>query len=260
MKVAFVFSGVIRDLNRTTKIFQNKIEEFNADVYASFWDIENPEDGDTIENFKNNFNPKHLEIESWEAFKNSTWDIINQEVEPPRDLFEPGQINARSGSFFSMWYKVWRANMLTKLNSEPYDVIIRLRTDLVLSDWFTPKINEYLNIPHGTVYIPAWLNCYGPHDFIAYGSPKIMDIYSSVYHYLTRYLKEGVYMYIPENTLRHHLGQFDLPIRYYGDTVLLRDGGNVSRDNPTENDIYIPSTAYNKQEQDPSKTFYKSRL
>ena len=32
MKVAFVFSGVIRDLNRTTKIFQNKIEEFNADV------------------------------------------------------------------------------------------------------------------------------------------------------------------------------------------------------------------------------------
>ena len=259
MKVAFVFSGVIRDLNRTTEIFQRKIEEFNADVYASFWDIENPEDGDTIKNFKNNFKPNHLEIESWNSFKKSTWDIIKQEYQAPRDLFEPGQVNIRDGNFFSMWYKVWRANMLTKLNPEPYDVVVRLRTDLILSDWFTPKINEFLNIPHGTVWIQNWLNCYGPHDFLAYGSPEIMDIYSSVYHYLNRYVKEGVYMYIPENTLRHHLGQFDISVRYYGDTILLRDGGNIGRNTPDEADIIMSTHNYKNQEQDPNKSFYKSR-
>ena len=62
MKVAFVFSGIIKELNKTTEIFQKKIQEFNADVYASFWDIENPYENDTVENFKANFNPKQLEI------------------------------------------------------------------------------------------------------------------------------------------------------------------------------------------------------
>ena len=260
MKVAFVFSGIIKELNKTTEVFQRKIEEFNADVYASFWDIENPEEEDTIENFKNNFNPKQLEIESWDAWEKSTWDIIKTEIQTPVDLFHTGQEATSKGNHFAMWYKIWRANILTKLNPEQYDVVVRLRTDLILSDWFTPKINEFLNIPHGTVWIHNWLNCYGPHDFIAYARPDIMDKYSSIYTYITRYLKEGVYMYTPENVLRHHLGQFDIQVRYYGDRILLRDGGNIGRDNPTEGDIYIPSIAYNKQEQDPNKTFYKPRI
>ena len=260
MKVAFVFSGIIRELNKTTDIFQRKIEEFNADVYASFWDIENPEEGDTIKNFQNNFSPKYIDIESWDAWEKSTWNILKTEIDVPQDLFELGRQTVTNGSPFAMWYKVWKANMLTKTNPEPYDIVVRLRTDLILSDWFTPKVNEFLNIPHGTVYIHNWLNCYGPHDFIAYGNPKVMDIYSSVFLYHTRYLKEGVYMYTSENTLRNHLGQFDVPIRYYGDRILLRDGGNIGRDNPTEGDIIMSSIGYGKEKQDPNKTFYKSRI
>jgi hypothetical protein len=260
MKVAFVFSGIIKELDKTTEIFQRKIEEFNADVYASFWDIENPEEGDTIENFKNNFNPKQLEIENWNAWKNSTWDIIKPEVQAPSDLFLPGQETTSKGSSFAMWYKMWRSNLLTKLNPEPYDVVVRLRTDLILSDWFTPKVNKYLNIPHGTVYIPNWKNCYGPHDFIAYGNPYIMDIYNSIFLYATRYLKEGVSTYIPENILRYHLGHFDIQVRYYGDRILLRDGGNIGRDNPTEGDIIKSTLPYINDTQDPTKTFFKSRV
>jgi len=260
MKVAFVFSGLIKELNKTTEIFQKKIEEFNADVYASFWDIENHSENDTIENFKANFNPKQLEIENWEAWNKSTWNILKTEIQAPLDLFHTGQEAVSKGNHFAMWYKIWKANMLTKLTLESYDVVVRLRTDLILSDWFTPKINEFLNIPHGTVYISNWLNCYGPHDFIAYANPKIMDKYSSLYNYITRYLKEGVYIYTPENTLRHHLGQFDIQIRYYGDKILLRDGGNIGRDNPNEGDIIISSARYATELQDFNKTFYKSRI
>jgi hypothetical protein len=260
MKVAFVFSGIIRELNKTTEIFQKKIQEFNADVYASFWDIENSKEGDTIENFKINFNPKQLEIESWGAWKKSTWDILKEEINPPLDLYKHGHDQVNNGNFFAMWYKIWRANSLTKLTPEPYDIIVRLRTDLILSDWYKPEINPYLNIPHGTILIQNWLNCYGPHDFIAYSNPKIMDQYSSMFLYATRYLKEGVYIFAPENVLRHHLGQFNIPIRYYGDRILLRDGGNVGRDNPTKADIYIPSRTYKTQEQDPKLTFYKERV
>jgi hypothetical protein len=260
MKVAFVFSGIIKELNKTTEIFQRKIEEFGADVYASFWDIEDPKEGDTIENFKNNFNPKQLEIESWDAWKRSTWDIIKTEVQAPVDLFQTGQKSTTNGNHFAMWYKIWRVNTLTKSNSEQYDVVVRLRTDLILSDWFTPKVNEFLNIPHGTVLIKNWLNCYGPHDIIAYSNPQIMDQYSSIFLYATRYLKEGVYMYTPENVLKHHLGQFNIPIRYYGDRILLRDGGNIGRDFPNAEDIIVHSSKYTKEEYDSFKTFYKSRI
>lgn len=260
MKVAFVFSGIVKELSKTTEIFQKKIQEFNADVYASFWDIENPKDGDTIGHFIKDFNPKQFEVESWDAWKSSTWDILKEEIQAPLELFNTGQEAVKNGSHLAMWYKIWRANMLTKHSSEPYNVIVRLRTDLVLSDWYEPKINPYLNIPHGTVFIKNWLNCYGPHDFIAYGSPYVMDRYSSLYHYVSRYLKEGVYVYTPENLLRHHLGQFDILVRYYGDRILLRDGGNIGRNNPTEADIFIDSKAYTNQPQDSRFSFYKSRL
>jgi hypothetical protein len=260
MKVAFVFSGIIKELNKTTEIFQKKIQEFNADVYASFWDIENPYENDTVENFKANFNPKQLEIENWEAWNKSTWNILKTEIQAPLDLFHTGQEAVSKGNHFAMWYKIWKANTLTKLNLEPYDVVVRLRTDLVLSDWFEPKINPHLNIPHGTVWIGNWLNCYGPHDFIAYSNPQIMDQYSSLFLYATRYFKEGVYMYTPENVLRHHLGQFDISVRNYGDRILLTDRGNIGWDNPTEADIYISTRTYKSQEQDPRLTFYKERV
>ena len=51
MKVALCFSGNIRDLNETKNFWRDLIKQYDMDVYASFWDIESEELGDTIDNF-----------------------------------------------------------------------------------------------------------------------------------------------------------------------------------------------------------------
>jgi len=260
MKVAFVFSGLIRELEKTSLRFLELINKSKADVYASFWDIENPEDGSTISNFTEIFKPKYLEIESWKAWESSTWNIIQEEYQVTTDLIPYERNKALSPSPFSMWYKIWRANMLTKFDSKPYDVVVRLRTDLILSPQFEIQQNDYLNIPHGEVGIWNWQHCYGMHDFIAYGKPEHMDYYSSIFYYLSRYHKEGHYIYPPENILRHHLSQKEIPIRFYGDTVLLRDGGNSDRNNPNKPEEIFLSSYWANKNPDPELSYYKSRI
>lgn len=44
-----------------------------------------------------------------------------------------------SARVHAMWYGVWIGNLLTKC--EEYDVVVRLRTDLELSDKFSVKRN-----------------------------------------------------------------------------------------------------------------------
>jgi hypothetical protein len=250
MKVAFVFSGMIRDLERTTEAYQNKIAELGADVFASFWDVENPEKGDTVANFVKAFKPKRIEIENNDAWRKTTWEIIQSEFKPQESLFWEGKQSILNGNSVSMWYKIWRANMLTKIPGENYDIVIRTRTDNVLSKEFTPVLNSFLNIIKGDVSIPGFQNCLGPHDFFAYGAPEIMDYYSSAFLYLSRYLKDGHYIYPAENILRVHLAQRDIMIRRYYDSILLKHDGNVGRDEVTPDHIYS-STIYRGLDPDP---------
>jgi len=62
MKIALCFSGNIRDLNETKEFWTALIEKYKIDVYASFWDIENVNIGDTVDNFARIYNAKKIEI------------------------------------------------------------------------------------------------------------------------------------------------------------------------------------------------------
>jgi hypothetical protein len=258
MKVAFVFSGQVRELNRRSESLLKKINEFNADVYGSFWDSENESEGDTIENFVKTYNPIHIEIESFDNWLLSTWPTIKEEHHAHHSLSMGSQEVANRPNIYSMWYKVWKANMLTKTDNIQYDVIVRLRTDIGLSDKFSVQINEFINFPHGLVTVPNWHNAFGMHDIIAYGNPQNMDYFSSLFLYMFRYLKEGVYFYPYENVLRHHLSQKSMFIRFYGDAVYLRDGGNFSMNEPDKPDWILNSRDWDLK-QLPELTFYRPR-
>ena len=86
MKIALCFSGNIRDLNDTKNYWLDLIQRHNIDVYASLWDIENEELDDTIENFKNTYNPVKLEIDSYDTFKKTTQDLTSIQIDPPKQL------------------------------------------------------------------------------------------------------------------------------------------------------------------------------
>jgi hypothetical protein len=181
-------------------------------VYASFWET----DEETKDRFITSFNPKKIEFEDYDIYKKTTLDIFTEEINPPVwvgpiGLSPDAGEFVKKGSVVPMLYKVWRSNLLA--NYEEYDVVVRLRTDLFLSD-FKVEVNDYLNIPHGKIGIWNWNNCYGPVDMIAYGKQELMNYYSSMYLYLSRFLKDE-YFFPPENMLRVHLSSKDITIRLF---------------------------------------------
>jgi hypothetical protein len=220
MKVAICFSGQIRELDKSLEYRKNIIQKYDMDVYGSFWETD--EDSKTL---FNQLNPKNVEYEDFNLFQ-PTIDVFNQEVsvpvhsEPTEDKNSHHIVNSSlnpnhidyimKNNILSMWYKVWRANLISK--KENYDIVIRTRTDIYFDEIEIEK-NDYLNIPWGWRYNTCWEGCGGPIDMFAYGKPEIMDFYSSLFLYLSRFLKEGQYFFPAENVLSSHLCQKDITIR-----------------------------------------------
>lgn len=221
MKVAICFSGQIRDMSKSLEYWKDIIQKYNIDVYGSFWETD-----DDSKHLFNQLNPKSVEYEDFDLFQ-STINVFNQEFSIPVSVSPSEEKNIHhrvvnwglapndidyfeKNNILSMWYKVWRANMISK--KENYDVVIRTRTDLYFDELEIEK-NDYLNIPWGWRQNSYWENCGGLIDAFAYGSSKIMYYYSSVFLYLTRYLKENQYFFPAENLFKSHLCQKEINIR-----------------------------------------------
>ena len=257
MNIAFTFSGLIKDINKTYPIFKRVIDEYNADVFFSTWDIEDLENEDTILNFKGKYNPLVLEVESWDIWKNNYWSLIEPHYKVPQVLRSAEYNKANNPSTFGMWYKIQRSNQLTKLVDKKYDIVVKLRTDIGLSPNFTLIQNNYLNIPHGACQIPDWGNCWGPHDFMYFGNPEFMDYTTGLFYFISKYHQEGNYLYPPENLLRHHLSQKDIPIRFYPDSIKLRGGDCIPLHNLEKPVQFTSSINWSNQPPNPNLSYYK---
>lgn len=212
MKIAYCFSGMIRHLNECGDKWKQFLDKNPGDVYGHFWDTSDRNNPcDTIDNFNTIFNPKKVELESFDVFKESTLDFILKNVNPKQGLNVFSELVVQNGNLFPMYYKIWKANQLSL--SDNYDVVVRCRTDNYV-DINTPiEINDYINIPTGFVYIPNWMNSEGYIDQFAYGNRKNMNYYCVLYNYLTQYLYRGYYLIPHEHILRIHLHEKDLTIR-----------------------------------------------
>ena len=221
MKIALCFSGHMRDLNETKAFWTDLIKKYNIDVYASFWDIENPELGDTIKDFEKVYTPKRLEVESYSIFKKSTQDIASLHIESPHVLDEFFQNTSKAFGQLSMYYKVWRANLLSKQLDIEYDLVIRARIDTLLDERFELVLNKNLNVPMGVNNSPLFPNSEGINDCFAYGTPKIMDYYSFIFLQMMEYLKDGHYVFPPEHFLYVHFSKINVDIRYFPNYMMI---------------------------------------
>lgn len=221
MKVALCFSGHMRDLNESKSFWVNLIKKYDIDVYASFWDIENAELGDTISEFEKVYTPKRLEVESYESFKKSTQDFASMQIQSPNSIDPFFQNTSKAFGQLSMYYKVWRANYLSKQLGIEYDIVVRARIDTVLDEKFELQQNNYLNVPMGKVQNYNWANNYGMNDCFAYGNPKIMDYYSFIYLQMMEYLKAGHYAFPPEHFLSVHFSKVHIQIREFPNYMII---------------------------------------
>ena len=221
MKVALCFSGHMRDLNETKVFWTELINKYNIDVYASFWDLENESLGDTIKEFEKVYTPKRLEVESYSAFKQSVQDISSLHIESPIVINKLFQDTSKAFGQLSMYYKVFKANLLSKQLGIEYDLVIRARIDTLLDEKFELILNKALNVPMGTNNCPAFPNSEGLNDCFAYGIPKVMDYYSFIFLQMMEYLKDGHYVFPPEHFLNVHFTKIGIDIRYFPNYMMI---------------------------------------
>jgi hypothetical protein len=221
MKIALCFSGFIRDVEETKIFWTSLIKKYNIDVYASFWDDEIPQLGDTVNNFEKLYTPKRLEIENYEIFKETTQQYASMNIQSPKNIADIYQKSSQSFNQISMYYKVWKANMLSKQIGIEYDLVIRARIDTVLDEAFEIIDNNYLNVPMGTNNCPAFHMSDGLNDCFAYGKPKIMDYYSFIYLHMMDYLNQGHYLFPPEHFLYVHFSKIHIKIRFFANYLMI---------------------------------------
>ena len=244
-KIALCFSGFIRDIDKTKDFWNSLIEKYDIDLYGSFWDDESGDD--TIQNLKKIYNFKELEFEKYSNFKKSTLDVITPYITPPSNLLSSLVDYSKKFHTLSMWYKIWKANMISKSLDIEYDIVIRGRTDTTMNQNLKIELNKYLNIPSGKVKTDNWPNSDGLCDIFAYAEPKLMDYYSSIYLNLLEYVNQGHYMIPPENLLRVHMSRVDVYIRFFvANLEISRHGKGTpnevyDRSEPTSDEI-LPST------------------
>lgn len=222
MKGAICFSGDLRDFSKTKDFWLKFVHHNNLDVYCSFWkDTLNLED---YEEFISTFNPVKYEIEPKVSIENDL-EILRTEFIRP-NLGVDGLRNeyyekAESLRILSMWYRIWRCNLLTR--ESDYDILVRARTDIYFDEVFDLELNDFLNTTHTFVGIWNWENNWGPDDTFAYGNRKVMDYYSSLFLKFYSYFQDGELLEIAENMLRVHLSKKDLTIRQITNKLYLRD-------------------------------------
>lgn len=245
--VCICFSGELRNIDESIEYWLDIKRKYNADIYGSFWNLD-----DTYYKllFKR-LNPINVEYEKFEMFEKSTIDIYKEELFVPLDINEFERNLNSKAEYLAMWYKVWRCNLLSNIKS--YDVVIRARTDIKIEN-FNINYNGYLTLP--AIFIGIWhyKNCQGPTDIFAYGNQKLMNFYSSLYLYLTRYLKEGHYMHPIENILKVHLSHRNMTINYVDFKIYLYKYKAYFNQNILE---YLVQSNTFEIEPDPNLTFFK---
>lgn len=215
MRVALLLSGQFRNSYKEYKSIKEKlIDKYNTDVFISYTHTKNNLDvipSDLLELYK----PKNLEFIEIPA-------KLSSDVESIKGFNRALETNPTS--LYSMWYGIKKTNDLKIKyeleNNFKYDIVIKSRFDIEFRE--TIKLHKEpnsLSIPIGSDHRGGY------NDLFAYGSSDIMDYYTSVYDYITDYIKEGCLIH-PERILKHHLDKKDfkfyrrfIPIILRGTTI-----------------------------------------
>lgn len=132
------------------------------------------------------YNPKRLIIDGNRKF--SITPLMNKMNFNLRDI----------NGLLSMFFKIKACNDLKasyeRENGFTYDCVIRLRPDIQLAGDVPINLSTDLN----KLYIPKHGDYTGLNDQFAFSNSKNMDIYSSTYDHINRYLQNGMFVN-PEN-------------------------------------------------------------
>lgn len=158
---------------------------------------------------------KILNVDDWKSFQKRFSDELDESCKrSPSHVYHDPRNNSITRRLVSMWYKVSDANNLRKQyekeNNTKYDVVIRARPDLMhksvllMSNYNLVSPNIFVDARHSYGYV-----C----DQFAFGRPKVMDAYSSVYPAILSY-NNIMAVYVAEMMMEAHLRENNLAVNF----------------------------------------------
>lgn len=201
MKVSLVLTGFMRNWEYNYPMVKEQIlDQYNPDVYITsytysknYW-INNPEEVD-VQKVIDTYNPKNY------IFRES-------ETCPEINFIDNGSESiGRNYSILQTYGWYTQKLVLNLFNFDDYDIIIKLRTDIGLSNF---KI-----IQSKPLVIPEWKYHPGPCkasqayvDYFAYGNPKMMKGYFSLYDKLEEMNRMGIDVSLGETLLKNYIDTY----------------------------------------------------
>ncbi len=231
MKVALILSGQFRNAKECYQtIRSNILDVYSPDVFISSWlnpsNItpsgwfgETPNDDCTVSDIIQMYNPKSIELETFDDENYQTFRRIADKLDS-----KIGH-ETKTTNVIAMWYKRHRSNLLRnqfeKLNDFKYDLVISSRFDLEILEPLNFQLDsDQLLIPIGF----DW--CDGLSDLFAVGNSDVMNAYFDIFNQMEYYRLEKDIAESPEVILKYHVKNKNMEVNRFLLKFRLR-GSNI---------------------------------
>ena len=232
MKIAICYSGMFRNFqNNVDNHIEHLISKYDCDIYLSFWDsygfgsfqdkliskhidiIPEQVKGEIL----NKLHPKNFEFESYDEM-----DIF---FESEGNKYGDSEHPPFCKNILSMYYKINRCGEMVKDSGINYDLILRLRGDILFTE------DLILQLPkENIVYSPiqgSWPQ--SMNDQLIYGNEKVMSIYHDLYDKLPEIWLSWSTDVAPEAILFRHMENNNISMESQDINYDLLDKNNNKR-------------------------------
>lgn len=208
MKMAICYSGMFRNFqNNIDNHIEHLISKYDCDVYLSFWDTHGfntvstkfdsiPNDNIDIES-KNKIlkklNPKNFEFESYSQLENFF------ELESKK--YSDSEYPPFCKNILSMYYKINRCGKMVKYSNVDYDLILKLRSDILFAEDLILQSPKENTVYHPAIY--SWESAMN--DQLVYGNKEVMYVYHDLYNKLHEIWEQGTSRGAPEHFLTNYI-------------------------------------------------------
>jgi hypothetical protein len=169
MRIALMYSGLVRTLAYTWPITQAQFSRYETDVYCYFNETEKESLVQSL------VHPVRMVVEPDQRF-------------PEEDYAKrlgPGVNDVQND--LRQLNGLMRVNQLRRSTGIAYDWAFRIRADVELTT--PPEPLETLD--RSFIYIPRFRNWFGYNDKFAFGPPHLMDIYMERFSHFNAYFQGG---------------------------------------------------------------------
>ena len=230
MKIAICISGQMRTYKKCCDQMLTRFKEFNPDIFIYTWrqngksargGEENNEDI-TYDELNRLYKPKGVVIEE---YKNSYLYELEGVTYP--ESIKKKSVETKSVTSIPMFYTMYKCNNLRKKYNKNYDIVIRIRPDLILPSDINYRTIFNMIIENGeNVFITDQFNHFQFSDRLFISNPEHNDYYCSIFSKLNGYwefpIRNNV-MLVGERLMKFHMDQYNKKLNVHKlETQILR--------------------------------------